>query len=214
MTDHMPTILSINLAFVNSNVNDYSKKVSYKKNHSYTNIDKLKQQLSKVKWHELLDNIQCKWWLWQIYCKLNTLAVFKSFVMNNKAFGNLFRNSQKSFHISPGSSHSNSYRGYRSFFKLNNGICTYKKILDVNFFVKTIVELEEWSIASIIQVVRSREGVLCVSYRINYQKLCDLMRQITKELNWPTEWWMYSNKKCKTNRKKDSMSPWITKRLL
>ena len=24
-----------------------------------------------------------------------------------------------------------------------------------------------------------------VNYRINYQKLCDLMRQITKDLNWP-----------------------------
>ena len=57
---------------------------------------------------------------------MGSVAEFKSFVMNNKAFGNLFCNSQKSFHTSPGSSDSNS-RGYRSFFKLNNGICIYKK---------------------------------------------------------------------------------------
>ena len=57
ITDHIPTILSINLNFVNSNVTDYSKKASYKRNHCNTNIDKLKQRLSKVKWHELLDNI-------------------------------------------------------------------------------------------------------------------------------------------------------------
>ena len=25
-----------------------------------------------------------------------------------------------------------------------------------------------------------------VNYRIYYQKLCDLMRQITKEMNWPS----------------------------
>ena len=55
-----------------------------------------------------------------------TMAEFKSFVMNNKAFGNLFFNSQKSFHTSPGSSDSNN-RGYWSYFKLNNGICIYKK---------------------------------------------------------------------------------------
>ena len=55
-----------------------------------------------------------------------TVAEFRSFVMNNKAFGNLFCNSQKSFHTSPGSADSNN-RGYRSFFKFNNGICIYKK---------------------------------------------------------------------------------------
>ena len=56
-----------------------------------------------------------------VFCMaIGTLAEFKSFVMNNKAFGNLFCNSQKSFHTSPGSSDSNN-RGYRSFFKLNNG---------------------------------------------------------------------------------------------
>ena len=57
-------------------------------------------------------------------CK--AVAEFRSFVMNNKAFGNLFCNLQKSFHTSTGSSDSNN-RGYRSFFKLNNSICIYKK---------------------------------------------------------------------------------------
>ena len=57
---------------------------------------------------------------------VDTVAEFRSFVMNNKAFGNLFCNSQKRFHTSPGSSDSNN-RGYRSFFKLHNGICIYKK---------------------------------------------------------------------------------------
>ena len=56
------------------------------------------------------------------------MAEFKSYVMDNKAFSNLFCYSQKSFHTSPGSSDSNN-RGYRSFFKLNNGICIYKKSL-------------------------------------------------------------------------------------
>ena len=46
--------------------------------------------------------------------------------LNNKAFGNLFCNPEKSFHTSPRSSDSNN-RGYRPFFKLNNGICIYKK---------------------------------------------------------------------------------------
>ena len=55
-----------------------------------------------------------------------TLGQFKSFVMNNKAFGNIFCNPEKSFHTSPRSSASNN-RGYRPFFKLNNGICIYKK---------------------------------------------------------------------------------------
>ena len=33
-----------------------------------------------------------------------------------------------------------------------------------------------------------------VNYRINYQKLCDLMRQITKELNWPIVYKMLDNR--------------------
>ena len=57
--------------------------------------------------------------------------------MNNKAFGNIFCNSQKSFHTSPRSS------GILGFFVNANAI----------------VEFEEWSIASIIRVGRSRRGV-------------------------------------------------------
>ena len=69
-----------------------------------------------------------------------TLAEFKSFVMNNKAFGNLFCNSQKSFHTSPTriieviDHSSNSTMAFK---------CIYKKILDVKFFVNAIVEFEE-----------------------------------------------------------------------
>ena len=50
--------------------------------------------------------------------------------LNYKAFGNLFCNSQKSFHTSPGPYDLNN-RGYRSFFKLNNGI--YQKIYVYDF---------------------------------------------------------------------------------
>ena len=44
--------------------------------------------------------------------------------LNNKAFRNLFCNSQKSFHTSPGSSDSNNI-GCQSLFKLSN--CVYRK---------------------------------------------------------------------------------------
>ena len=78
--------------------------------------------------------------------------------LNHKTFGNLFCNSQKSFHTFPGTSDSND-KGYRSFLKLNNGICkmAFTKNLDVNFFVNAIGEFKEWSIASIIRVGRSGE---------------------------------------------------------
>ena len=48
ITDHMPTLLSVNLDLVNSNVNGYAEKVLYKRNHGNANIDKLKERLSEV----------------------------------------------------------------------------------------------------------------------------------------------------------------------
>ena len=62
----------------------------------------------------------------------NTLAEFKSFVMNNKAFGNLFCNSQKSFHTSPGSSDSNKKR-LSIIFQTQQWHLHLQKILDVFF---------------------------------------------------------------------------------
>ena len=95
----------------------------------------------------------------KLWKTLKTVAEFRSFVMNNKAFGNLFCNSQKSFHTSPGSYDSNN-RGYRSFFNSTQQWHLHlQKILHVNFFVNAIVEFEERSIASIIRVARSRGGV-------------------------------------------------------
>ena len=54
----------------------------------------------------------------------NTLAEFKSFVMNNKAFGNLFCNSQKKYTTQQWHLH-------------------LQNILDVKYFVNAIVEFEE-----------------------------------------------------------------------
>ena len=70
----------------------------------------------------LLQNTRC--YLYVTQWVSSNLSWFAS--LNNKAFGNLFCNPEKSFHTSPRSSDSNN-RGYRPFFKLNNGICIYKK---------------------------------------------------------------------------------------
>ena len=55
----------------------------------------------------------------QIHWLSSNLSLFAS--LNNKAFGNLFCNPQKSFHTSPESSDSNN-SGCQPFFKLNNSI--------------------------------------------------------------------------------------------
>ena len=55
-------------------------------------------------------------------CTRPASGQFNSFVIcliESQSFGNLFCNSQKSFHTSPGPYDSNN-RGYESFFKLNN----------------------------------------------------------------------------------------------
>ena len=53
--------------------------------------------------------------------------IFRDFAsLNDKAFGNLFSNPQKSFHTSPESSDSN-YRGCQAFFNLKLNISIYQK---------------------------------------------------------------------------------------
>ena len=105
--------------------------------------------------------------------------------MNNKAFGNIFCNSQKSFHTSPKSSDSNN-RGYRPFSKLNNGICIYK---NPRIFCKCKCHCWVWRMVDSLYYSSRKISERCensfLDYRIYYQKLCYLMRQITKDLNWP-----------------------------
>ena len=54
LTDHLPTILSSNIDLPCPSKTN--KKVTYKRNHTNDNIANLKQRLSGVKWHEILDN--------------------------------------------------------------------------------------------------------------------------------------------------------------
>ena len=83
------------------------------------------------------------------FCR-DTLGQFISILKNNKSFGNLFCNPQKSFDTSPGFPDPNN-RGWQLFFKLNQGIYKKKKKkkkkkrlrLAVNFFVNAFVEFEE-----------------------------------------------------------------------
>ena len=69
-------------------------------------------------------------------------------IQNHKALGNVFRNTQQSFHISPRFAATNN-RGYQSFSHLNNDICIYGKILGF-FFCKSICHCWVW---------RSRKGM-------------------------------------------------------
>ena len=106
--------------------------------------------------------------------------------MNNKAFGNIFCNSQKSF--TPLRDLPTRIIGLSTILQTQQWHLHLQKILGFFVNANTIVEFEEWSIASIIRVGRFRRGVenSFLDYRIYYQKLCYLMRQITKDLNRPS----------------------------
>ena len=54
ITDHMPTILSSNIDFTMQK--QFTKNVTYKRKLCDANINRLKQKLSNVNWHEVLSN--------------------------------------------------------------------------------------------------------------------------------------------------------------
>ena len=94
-----------------------------------------------------------------------TLAAFKSSLMNNNAFDDVFCNSQKKFHTFLKCSGPNN-RGYRPFFQLNNSLLIYKdlKVTPRRYlydFVNRfdIVALEECSIDPFVWAGISRKGV-------------------------------------------------------
>ena len=131
---NMLLFLAIGVSYVCSRISAF-----FILGHSHPWIHKY--VISKEFWRKMIWN-----WLLFIHRWFFTVAEFKSFVMNNTAFGNLFCNSQKSFHTSPGSSDSTM-------------VFAFTKNPRVKFFVNAIVEFEVWSIASIIRVLRSRGGV-------------------------------------------------------
>ena len=89
-----------------------------------------------------------------------TLAELKYSVYWITKLSVIFRNSQKSFYTSARTSNLNN-RGYWPFFKLNDSVYWItEKPQFFFFFVNAIfiVEVEKWSIASIIWVGSSRSG--------------------------------------------------------
>ena len=106
------------------------------------------------------------------------LADFKYCVMNNRAFPNVFRNSQKSFHTSPRSSDPSYDRGYRSIFQLNiNGTCIYGK--NPRIFCKCKWHCWVWVIGSLYyssKMFPERCEISFVHYGIHYPKLCYSLR--------------------------------------
>ena len=125
--------------------------------------------------------------LWPPYSKENGDPL-----MNNQAFHNLFcifGNPEKSFHTS--AEYFDSYNTgcqWTSFSSIM--VITEKFMPKCKIFCKKChVEVEEWLTASIIW--RFRRGVktllsITKNYRINYKKLCYLIRQFITYLNWPS----------------------------
>ena len=116
------------------------------------------------------------------------MTAIKYSVMNNKAFCNIFRNSQRSFHTLPKSSGLNN-RGYRSFVKITQWHIDLQKSL--GFFHKC--ECHSWGGRMVDSLYYAgwkfsqrceNSFVNCV---IHYQMLCDLMRQFTIDINWPSD---------------------------
>ena len=118
------------------------------------------------------------------------MGLFKSFVMNNKGFRKLFCNLQKSFHSSPtliieAVNHSS-----------NSTVAFTKNFTSSRIFFFFFGKYYCWVWRMVDSLYYSRRKIpeRCensfVNYRINYQKLCYLIRQITKDLNSATDDWI------------------------
>ena len=113
------------------------------------------------------------------------MGPFKSFVMNNKAFRNLVCNPQKSFfHSSPTliiEAVNHSLNSTIAFTKKK------KKKIHVAVIFSSKCYCWVWRMVDSLYYSSWKIPERCensfVDYRINYQKLCYLMRQMTKDLN-------------------------------
>ena len=105
---------------------------------------------------------------------------------NHKAFGNVFRNSRKSFHTFARCSSLNN-RGYQSFIQLNDGTSIYK-IAKVRRRRDCDIYLNQYHIIWVGKMIDSlyylgqnisqRCENSFVNYRIHYQKHCYSLRRI------------------------------------
>ena len=119
-------------------------------------------------------------------CKNYTVGPFKSFVINNKAFRNLYCNPQKSFHTSP----TRIIEAVNHF--SNSTIAFIKKKLHLAVIFSSKCYCWVWRMVDSLYYSSRKIPEKCensfVNYRINHQELYYLMRQITKDLNSANEW--------------------------
>ena len=111
---------------------------------------------------------------------VDIMGPFKSFIIDNKAFCNLFCNPQKSFHTSP-------TRIIEAVNHSSNSTIAFTKKLTSSRKFSSKCYCWVWRMVDSLYYSSRKIPERCensfVDCRINYQKLCYLMRQITKDLN-------------------------------
>ena len=106
--------------------------------------------------------------------------------MNNKAFGNIFCNSQSFTPLRDLPT-----RIIEAIDHSSNSTMAFAFTENPRIFCKCKCHCWVWRMVDSLYYSSRKISERCensfLDYRINYQKLCYLMRQITKDLNWPTE---------------------------